>query len=71
MVNEEAKEVLVLDSPEVLELGPDDGALVPVKRVGLTAEIGKDSGMLEALLPVEGKVEAVPGMWPSGSTLWL
>ena len=24
--------------------------------------------MLEALLPVEGKVEAVPGMWPSGST---
>ena len=68
VVNEEAKEVLVLDSPEVLELGPDDGALVPVKRVGLTADLGKDSGMLEALLPVEGKVEAVPGMWPSGST---
>ena len=64
VVNEEAKEVLVLDSPEVLELGPDDGALVPVKRVGLTADLGKDSGMLEALLPVEGKVEA---MWPSGS----
>ena len=68
VVNEEAKEVLVLDSLEVLELGPDDGALVPVKRVGLTADLGKDSGMLEALLPVEGKVEAVPGMWPSGST---
>ena len=68
VVNEEAKEVLVLDSPEVLELGPDDGALVPVKRVGLTADLGKDLGMLEALLPVEGKVEAVPGMWPSGST---
>ena len=68
VVNEEAKEVLVLDSPEVLELGPDDGALVPVKRVGLTADLGKDSRMLEALLPVEGKVEAVPGMWPSGST---
>ena len=67
VINEEVKEVLVLDSPEVLELGPDDGALVPVKRVGLTADLGKDSGMLEALLPVEGKVEAVPGMWPSGS----
>ena len=31
--------LLVLDSPEVLELGPDDGALVPVKRVGLTADL--------------------------------
>ena len=69
VASEEAKEVLVLDSSEVLELGPDDGALVPVKRVGLTADVGKDFGMLEALLPVEGKVEAVPGsMWPSGST---
>ena len=62
VASEEAKEVLVLDSSEVLELGPDDGALVPVKRVGLTADLGKDSGMLE------GKVEAVPGVWPSGST---
>ena len=71
VAGEEAKEVLVLDSQEVLELGPDDGALVPVKRVSLTAGLGKDlvagAGALEALLPVEGKVEAVPGMWPSGS----
>ena len=71
VAGEEAKEVLVLDSQEVLELGPDDGALVPVKRVSLTAGLGKDlvagARAVEALLPVEGKVEAVPGMWPSGS----
>ena len=71
VAGEEAKGVLVLDSQEVLELGPDDGALVPVKRVSVTAGLGEDlvagAGALEALLPVEGKVEAVPGMWPSGS----
>ena len=73
VAGEEAKEVLVLDCSEVLELGPDDGALVPVKRVGSTADLGNNqllvagAEVLEALLPVEGKVEAVPGMWPSGS----
>ena len=43
----------------------------PAKRVGSTADLGRElvagAEVLEALLPVEGKVEAVPGMWPSGS----
>ena len=71
LASEEASELLVLDSREVLELGPDDGALVPVKRVttNLSGDLVKPSEEEnEALLPVEGKVEAVPGVWPKGAT---
>lgn len=59
LASKEASELLVLDGQEVLELGPDDGALVPVKRVTLDLSRGlvklseKEN---EALLSVEGKV---------------
>ena len=50
----------------------------PAKRDGSAADLGRElvagAEVLEALLPVEGKVEAVPGMWPSGSNAghaWL
>ena len=48
---------------ETLSLDPDDGVLVPVRRHGNKSV---DEHFCEALLPTQGWLEAVPGIWSTG-----
>ena len=43
---------------------PGDGVLIPVKREGGGLQ---DGSLCEAVLPVEGQVEAIPGVWDTGA----
>ena len=55
---------MTFDGPEPLSLQPGDGVLIPVKREGG----GLQNGFLcEDVLPVEGQVEAIPGVWDTGA----
>ena len=55
--------LLVFAGDEEVHLSPGEGALVPVVRSG---DWVADVALTEAVLPVEGKVEAVPGLWDTG-----
>ena len=55
--------LLVFAGDEEVHLLPGEGALVPVVRSG---EWVADVALTEAVLPVDGKVEAVPGLWDTG-----
>ena len=52
--------LLTFDGPEPLSLQPWDGVLIPVKFEGCGLQ---DGSLCEAVLPVEGQVEAIPGVW--------
>ena len=52
------------DGSEPLSLQPGDGVLIPVKREGGGLQGGS---LCEAVLPVEGQVEAIPGVWDTGA----
>ena len=56
--------LLTFDGQEPLSLQPGDGVLIPVKREegGL-----QDGSLCEAVLCVEGQVEAIPGVWDTGA----
>ena len=45
-------------------LEPGEGALIPVESGFRIAEVS----VVEAALPIEGSVEAVPGVWPTGAS---
>ena len=44
---------------------PGDGVLIPIKREGGGLQ---DGFLCEAVLSVEGQVEAIPGVWDTGAT---
>ena len=56
--------LLTFDGPEPLSLQPGDGVLILVKREGGGLQ---DGSLCEAVLPVEGQVEAIPGVWDTGA----
>ena len=47
-----------------MTLEPGEGALIPVESGFRIAEVS----VVEAALPIEGSVEAVPGVWPTGAS---
>ena len=60
-----SRNLLVYDGNEPAHLLPGEGALVPVRTA---ASATSDVSLCEAVLPVDGgKVEVVPGVWPTGS----
>ena len=56
--------LLSFSGDEPAQLAPGEGALVPVLRTGTWLP---DATRCEAVLPVDGSVEAVAGIWPTGS----
>ena len=57
------RSLLVFAGDEEVHLAPGEGALVPVTRSGAWTP---DASLCEAVLPIDGKVEAVPGLWNTG-----
>ena len=55
--------LVVFQGEEDVELQPGEGALVPVAVIG---DWVSEVSTCETILPVEGKVEAVPGIWDTG-----
>ncbi|CAK9002134.1 Retrovirus-related Pol polyprotein from transposon 412 [Includes: Protease [Durusdinium trenchii] len=58
------RQLLRFAGEEPVVLAPGDGALVPVTRD--FAQV-IDGSLCEGVLPIEGPVEAVPGIWDSGA----
>ncbi|CAK9017668.1 Pro-Pol polyprotein, partial [Durusdinium trenchii] len=58
------RQLLHFAGEEPVVLAPGDGALVPVTRD--FAQV-IDGSLCEGVLPIEGPVEAVPGIWDSGA----
>ena len=56
--------LLYYDGEEPVTLEPGEGALIPVESGFRIAEVS----VVEAALPIEGSVEAVPGVWPTGAS---
>ena len=55
---------VVFAGSEDVQLFPGEGALVPVEVKG---SFVTDASLCEAIFPVEGKTEVVPGLWDTGS----
>ena len=58
------KATVVFSDKEAVQLLPGEGALVPVRVQGKWIP---ESSECEAVLPIEGRIEAVPGLWDTGS----
>ena len=58
------RSLLVYDGEEEVFLLPGEGALIPVEAEDRLCDVS----LSEAALPIEGAVEAVPGVWPTGTT---
>ena len=58
-----SRSLLAFAGEDPVQLWPGEGALVPVEMTGAWLP---DAGRCEAVLPVSGQVEAVPGIWPTG-----
>ena len=57
------RQLLRYDGDEALSLEVGDGVLIPVRRDGASACNGS---LGEGVFPVDGPLEAVPGVWPTG-----
>ena len=57
------KAAVVFSGEESVQLLPGEGALVPVQVQG---EWISEASECEAVLPIEGKIEVVPGLWNTG-----
>ena len=55
--------LLVFSGDEDVHLSPGEGALIPVVRTG---DWVPEVSLTEAVLPIDSKVEAVPGLWDTG-----
>ncbi|CAJ1448521.1 unnamed protein product [Effrenium voratum] len=60
-------DLLVAACGEPVELFPGDGVLIPVDRVREGLDVDDQGRSCEAILPISDSVEAVPGIWPTGS----
>ena len=56
------RQLLLYDGNDVLSVEAGEGVLVPVKR---ETRPFLDGSLCEGVLPIEGALEAVPGIWPS------
>ena len=61
------RDLLVAACGEPVELFPGDGVLIPVDRVQKGLDVDDQGRSCEAILPIGDSVEAVPGIWPTGS----
>ncbi|CAJ1456426.1 unnamed protein product [Effrenium voratum] len=61
------RDLLVAACGEPVELFPGDGVLIPVDRVREGLDVDDQGRSCEAILPIGDSVEAVPGIWPTGS----
>ena len=59
---DEKRQLLLYDGEDVLAVEAGEGVLVPVKR---DTKPFLDGSLREGVLPIEGALEAVPGIWPS------
>ena len=57
------RQLLVYDGEDTISVEAGEGAMLPVKR---TSRPCLDGSLCEGVFPVEGGLEAVPGIWPSG-----
>ena len=59
---DEKRQLLLYNGEDVLAVEAGEGVLVPVKR---DTKPFLDGSLCEGVLPIEGALEAVPGIWPS------
>ena len=58
------RQLLVYDGEEAVSVEAGEGVMLPVKR---TSRPFLDGSLCEGVLPIEGDLEAVPRIWPSGA----
>lgn len=62
---DEKRQLLLYNGEDVLAVEAGEGVLVPVKR---DTKPFLDGSLCEGVLPIEGALEAVPGIWPSSES---